>query len=120
MWFLIFVVTFCICLPENEAHEISESNFMASDLNVLDYKFLKDFENESVGEEIFGSNFTEAASDELQPAGDNFVLKPCTMSEVNAVKIPENNRSDPTLWFVMCESIFALATPKPITESLTK
>ncbi|GFQ97676.1 uncharacterized protein TNCT_503951 [Trichonephila clavata] len=42
------------------------------------------------------------------------------MSEVNAVKIPVYNRSDPTLWFVMCESTFALATPKPITESLTK
>ncbi|GFR23799.1 uncharacterized protein TNCT_603901 [Trichonephila clavata] len=42
------------------------------------------------------------------------------MSEVNAVKIPVYNRSDSALWFVMCESTFALATPKPITESLTK
>ncbi|GFQ89703.1 uncharacterized protein TNCT_146281 [Trichonephila clavata] len=42
------------------------------------------------------------------------------MSEVNAVKIPVYNRPDPTLWFVMCESTFALATPKLITESLTK
>lgn len=42
------------------------------------------------------------------------------MSEVNAVQIPVYNRSDPALWFIMCESTFALATPKPITESLTK
>ncbi|GFX40924.1 hypothetical protein TNCV_2216231 [Trichonephila clavipes] len=64
-------ITFCICLPENEAYEISESSFMASDLNVLDYKFLKDYEKESVEGEIFGSNWTEAASDELQPAGES-------------------------------------------------
>ncbi|GFQ77238.1 transposon Ty3-G Gag-Pol polyprotein [Trichonephila clavata] len=42
------------------------------------------------------------------------------MSEVNAVKMPLYNTSDPTLWFAMCESTFVLATPKPITESLTK
>ncbi|GFR07389.1 uncharacterized protein TNCT_544331 [Trichonephila clavata] len=42
------------------------------------------------------------------------------MSEVNAVQMPVYNRSDPILWFVMCKSTFALATPKPITESLTK
>lgn len=42
------------------------------------------------------------------------------MSEVFAVQIPVYNRSDPALWFVMCESTFALATPKPITESQTK
>lgn len=42
------------------------------------------------------------------------------MSEVHAVQIPAYNRSDPALWFVMCESTFALATPKAITESLTK
>lgn len=45
---------------------------------------------------------------------------PCTMSEVSAVQIPVFNRTDPALWFVMCESTFALATPKPITESITK
>lgn len=42
------------------------------------------------------------------------------MSEVFAVQIPVYNRSDPALWFIMCESTFALATPKAITESLTK
>lgn len=42
------------------------------------------------------------------------------MSSVEAVQIPVYNRSDPALWFIMCESTFALATPKPITESLTK
>lgn len=42
------------------------------------------------------------------------------MSEVNAVQIPVYNKSDPALWFIMCESTFALATPKPITESMTK
>lgn len=42
------------------------------------------------------------------------------MSEVTAVQIPLYNRSDPALWFVMCESTFALATPKPVTESITK
>ena len=42
------------------------------------------------------------------------------MSEVNAVQIPLYNRSDPMLWFIMCESTFALATPKAITESVTK
>lgn len=41
-------------------------------------------------------------------------------SEVSAVQIPVYNRSDPQLWFIMCESTFALATPKPITESATK
>ncbi|GFW07498.1 transposon Ty3-I Gag-Pol polyprotein [Trichonephila clavipes] len=41
------------------------------------------------------------------------------MSEVSAVQIPLYNISDPTLWFIMCESIFALATPKPITKSVT-
>ena len=42
------------------------------------------------------------------------------MAEVSAVQIPVYNRSDPQLWFLMCESTFALATPKPITESVTK
>ncbi|GBM74470.1 Retrovirus-related Pol polyprotein from transposon gypsy [Araneus ventricosus] len=42
------------------------------------------------------------------------------MSDINAVQIPVFNRSDPGLWFVMCESTFALATPKAITESVTK
>lgn len=42
------------------------------------------------------------------------------MSEVSAVKIPVYNRSDPALWFVMCESTFKLGVPKPITESQTK
>ncbi|GBM72680.1 hypothetical protein AVEN_52854-1 [Araneus ventricosus] len=42
------------------------------------------------------------------------------MSDINAVQIPVFNRSDPGLGFVMCESTFALATPKAITESVTK
>ncbi|GFX53009.1 retrovirus-related Pol polyprotein from transposon opus [Trichonephila clavipes] len=42
------------------------------------------------------------------------------MTEVNAVQIPAYNKSDPALWFIMCESTFALATPKPIIESITK
>lgn len=42
------------------------------------------------------------------------------MSEVFAVQIPVYNRTDPALWLIMCESTFALASPKPITESLTK
>ncbi|GFW97608.1 transposon Ty3-G Gag-Pol polyprotein [Trichonephila clavipes] len=42
------------------------------------------------------------------------------MTEVNAVQIPAYNKSDPALWVIMCESTFALATPKPITESITK
>ncbi|GBN60689.1 Transposon Ty3-G Gag-Pol polyprotein, partial [Araneus ventricosus] len=42
------------------------------------------------------------------------------MSDINTVQIPVFNRSDPGLWFVMCESTFALATPKAITESVTK
>ncbi|GBN95167.1 Retrovirus-related Pol polyprotein from transposon opus [Araneus ventricosus] len=42
------------------------------------------------------------------------------MSEVGAVQIPVYNRSDPALWFIMCESTFKLAVPKPITESVTK
>nr|XP_042907571.1 uncharacterized protein LOC122271191 [Parasteatoda tepidariorum] len=42
------------------------------------------------------------------------------MSEVSAVQIPLYNRSDPALWFIMCESTFRLASPKPITESITK
>ncbi|GBN70242.1 Transposon Ty3-I Gag-Pol polyprotein [Araneus ventricosus] len=42
------------------------------------------------------------------------------MSEVSAVQIPVYNRSDPALWFIMCESAFKLAVPKPITESVTK
>lgn len=42
------------------------------------------------------------------------------MGEVSAVQIPAYNRSDPALWFIMCESTFALATPKAITESVTK
>ncbi|GBM92128.1 hypothetical protein AVEN_173453-1 [Araneus ventricosus] len=32
------------------------------------------------------------------------------MSDINAVQIPVFNRSDPGLWFVMCENTFALAT----------
>lgn len=42
------------------------------------------------------------------------------MSEVSAVQIPMYNRSDPALWFIMCESTFKLASPKPITDSMTK
>lgn len=42
------------------------------------------------------------------------------MSEISAVKIPTYNPSDPQLWFKMCESTFALATPKPITSPSTK
>ncbi|XP_054716441.1 uncharacterized protein LOC129225926 [Uloborus diversus] len=42
------------------------------------------------------------------------------MSEISAVQIPQYHRSDPSLWFVMCESTFELATPKPITDSKTK
>ncbi|GBM04010.1 Transposon Ty3-I Gag-Pol polyprotein [Araneus ventricosus] len=42
------------------------------------------------------------------------------MSEVGAVQIPVYNRSNPALWFIMCESTFKLAVPKPITESVTK
>ncbi|GBN03961.1 hypothetical protein AVEN_1850-1 [Araneus ventricosus] len=42
------------------------------------------------------------------------------MSEVGAVQKPVYNRSDPALWFIMCESTFKLAVPKPITESVTK
>ncbi|GBN83551.1 Retrovirus-related Pol polyprotein from transposon 17.6 [Araneus ventricosus] len=42
------------------------------------------------------------------------------MSEVGAVQIPVYNRSDPALWFIMFESTFKLAVPKPITESVTK
>ena len=37
-----------------------------------------------------------------------------------AIKIPNFNALDPHLWFCMCESTFQLATPKPITESVTK
>ncbi|GFW24685.1 transposon Ty3-G Gag-Pol polyprotein [Trichonephila clavipes] len=40
------------------------------------------------------------------------------MSEASAVQIPLYNI--PALWFTMSESTFALATPKPITESVTK
>ncbi|GBM87450.1 hypothetical protein AVEN_90459-1 [Araneus ventricosus] len=42
------------------------------------------------------------------------------MSKVGAVKISVYNRSYPALWFIMCESTFKLAVPKPITESMTK
>lgn len=42
------------------------------------------------------------------------------MSEVSSVQIPLYNRSDPALWFIMCESTFKLAVPKPITDSVTK
>lgn len=42
------------------------------------------------------------------------------MAEVSAVQIPPFNRSDPALWYLMCESTFALAVPRPITESITK
>ncbi|XP_067121586.1 uncharacterized protein [Centruroides vittatus] len=42
------------------------------------------------------------------------------MAEIGAVKIPPYNFSDPALWFHMCESTFALGSPKPITESATK
>ncbi|GBO30026.1 hypothetical protein AVEN_146707-1 [Araneus ventricosus] len=36
------------------------------------------------------------------------------------IQIQTRPKSDPGLWFVMCESTFALATPKAITESVTK
>ncbi|XP_023229853.1 uncharacterized protein LOC111630069 [Centruroides sculpturatus] len=42
------------------------------------------------------------------------------MAKIGAVKIPPYNFSDPALWFHMCESTFALGSPKPITESTTK
>ncbi|GFW94238.1 retrovirus-related Pol polyprotein from transposon gypsy [Trichonephila clavipes] len=42
------------------------------------------------------------------------------MSEVSAVQIPLCNLSYPALWLIMCESTFALATPKPIAEFVTK
>ncbi|GBN62927.1 hypothetical protein AVEN_233770-1 [Araneus ventricosus] len=42
------------------------------------------------------------------------------MPEVGAVQIPVYNRSYPALWFIMCESTFKLAVPKPITESMNK
>ncbi|GBN54579.1 hypothetical protein AVEN_79118-1 [Araneus ventricosus] len=42
------------------------------------------------------------------------------MSEVSAVQIPVYNRSEPALWFIMCENTFKLAVPKLITESMTK
>lgn len=42
------------------------------------------------------------------------------MSDVTAVQIPIFNRADPALWFIMCESTFALATPKAITDPTTK
>ncbi|XP_023216998.1 uncharacterized protein LOC111619504 [Centruroides sculpturatus] len=42
------------------------------------------------------------------------------MAEIGAVKIPPYNFSDPALWFHMCESTFALGSPKLITGSATK
>ncbi|GBN68206.1 hypothetical protein AVEN_186637-1 [Araneus ventricosus] len=42
------------------------------------------------------------------------------MSEVGAVQIAVYNRSDPALWFIMCESTFKLAVSKPIAETVTK
>ena len=42
------------------------------------------------------------------------------MNEVSAVRIPLYNHNDPALWFILCESSFELAVPKPITESRTK
>ncbi|GFU04442.1 transposon Ty3-G Gag-Pol polyprotein [Nephila pilipes] len=42
------------------------------------------------------------------------------MFEVSVVQIPIYNRSDPVVWFIMCESSFALVVPKPVTESQTK
>ncbi|XP_023214603.1 uncharacterized protein LOC111617555, partial [Centruroides sculpturatus] len=42
------------------------------------------------------------------------------IAEIGAVKIPPYNFSDPALWFHMCESTFALGSPKLITESATK
>lgn len=42
------------------------------------------------------------------------------MTDVNAVKIPIYNYSDPALWFYMCESTFELGIPKAITDSKTK
>lgn len=43
-----------------------------------------------------------------------------TEKEVSAIQIPQFNRSDPALWFAMCESTFALAKPQAITQSVTK
>ncbi|GFT32028.1 uncharacterized protein NPIL_671641 [Nephila pilipes] len=60
--FISFIV-FCICLPEIGTNEIS---FTVSNLNVLDYKFLKDYDYYSVEEP--GFNQTEAVSKALQPA----------------------------------------------------
>ncbi|GFY33682.1 uncharacterized protein TNCV_4593941 [Trichonephila clavipes] len=42
------------------------------------------------------------------------------MTEVNAVQIPAYNKSDPRLMVYHVKAHFALATPKPITESITK
>ncbi|XP_067137171.1 uncharacterized protein [Centruroides vittatus] len=42
------------------------------------------------------------------------------MAEIGTVKIPPYNFSDPALWLHMCESPFALGSPKPITGSATK
>jgi hypothetical protein len=42
------------------------------------------------------------------------------MEDAAAVKIPIYNNIDPALWFAMCESTFALATPKAITDPVTK
>ncbi len=42
------------------------------------------------------------------------------MQKAATVKIPIYNNIDPALWFAMCESIFALATPKAITDLITK
>lgn len=42
------------------------------------------------------------------------------MGETAAVLIPPFIRADPSLWFHMLESTFALATPKAITDTKTK
>ncbi|GFU60014.1 retrovirus-related Pol polyprotein from transposon opus [Trichonephila clavipes] len=69
-------------------------------------------------------SLTSIQNNEWSVSSTRIILfnNPCIMTEVNAVQIPAYNKSGPRLglWFIMCESTFALATPKPITESITK
>lgn len=41
------------------------------------------------------------------------------MFNIDIFQMPMYNRSDSVLWFVICESAFALDIPKTIIESLT-
>ena len=40
------------------------------------------------------------------------------MLDINAIQIPLYNRSNPMLWFTVCESTFALMISKAKTESV--